>query len=276
MGNKDNQKSLAEYEIAERNSHYFVYGKNTVEREKFLKEIVEKHPFKFDSDERCVIYIDDLGLPNVPKKAENLESWAILRDAREYLEFTIAQQILKRVNEATPRNEEKIKELLKDISMSEKREFETLDEVIECMQKSKEFYATDYKEYLTKGTNEFARDNYEKLDIPCIFDLSRQVSDIQNKTGNKSAFQLILDRKVKIPKVSVMAINTILNMRCNGELSAKVVCEPDEWETMTDLNGSFPEVTHDYSICELDDTYKEFLKRKRKEFEEKWYEAERD
>ena len=265
----DNKKKLAEYEIAERNSHYFVYGRNTSSREEFLKGIAEKHPFKFDSDEKCVVYIDDLGLPNVQRKAENLESGIILRDAGEYLSFTIVQEILKIVNKAISKNEGKIKELLNALSMGGKREFETLDEVIESMQKSKEFYAKDYEEYLTKGTNDFARENFDKLDMLGIYDLSGQIREIQDSTGNDSAFQVILDRKGKIPKASVMAINTLVNMRCNRELSAKVVCEAGEWETMADLNGSFPELTHDYSICELDDSYKKYIEKVRKEFEER-------
>ena len=270
-----NDKKIMESEIAERNAHYFIYGRNTKERESFLKKIAEKHPFKFDIDEKCVVYIDDLGLPNVPKKEKDLKSFIIVRDAKNYVEFTVVHAILKKINEVTPRNEETIKKLIEKLNGFSNKKYTTLDEIIASMQEAKEFYATAYREYLTTGNDDFAKNNFSSLPMFCIFDISMYVREIQETTGNKCAFQVVLDRKEKIPKVSVMAINSLINLRCNGELSVKVVCEPDEWETMADLNGSFVEFIHDYSICELDDSFQESIAKRRKEFEER-YDFERE
>ena len=266
-------KEVMESEIAEINMHMFMYGKNTKQREQFLKEIAEKHPFKFEGQEDKmskynkkelpVVYIDEIGLPNVQAKSDGLDRIRITRIGMSYLEFTIEQAVLQKINQANPKNQEAVNKIVQIYS---KNKYSSLDEIIRSMQKSREFYIRFYEEYLTTGDDKFARENFANLDMSFV-DLSMDIDQIQGILGRQKPFQIILDRKENIPVASVKAINTFLNMRCNVNFSVKVACESEEWETYTDLNGSFPEYIHDYDILELDGSYKELMNKRELDFE---------
>ena len=261
-------KEVLESEIAQRNMHMFMYGKNNKEREQFLKEIASKHPFKFEgqNDSMCkynveelpVVYIDKIGIPEVQTRSSNLDKMRITRIVMSYLEFTIEQAVLQKINQANLKNKEAVNKIVEDISMYSKNHYSTLDQIIESMQKSREFYSKFYEEYMTTGGDRFASENFASLDISFV-NPTMDINQIQNISRRQEPFQIILDRKEKISLASVRAINTFLNMRCNGAFSVKVACEPDEWETNADLNGSFPEYIHDYDIVELDNSYREHL-----------------
>ena len=261
-------KEIIETEIAKGNRHMFLYGKNNVEREKFLKGVSNKYPFKFNKNDSSVIYIDEIGLPNIDHQiAVILSKTKIKRIAISYLEFSIVQNIINKINQSDIKDNARLNDLINEFNSISKIKYENLDEIISSLQKSREFYYNFYEEYLKTGDDKFARENFSNLDIDFIFDLSMFVKNIKEATNNNSSFQIILDRKGKIPLVSVMAINSVINTRCNKDLSIKVACEPNEWETHTDLNNSFIEFTHDFGVLELDNSYSEHLKTEKKKYE---------
>ena len=53
----------------------------------------------------------------------------------------------------------------------------------------------------------------------------------------------------------------LMSSRINGDISVKVVTEPDAWATFITSNGVFVEYMHDYGIIELDNSYKNDMKK---------------
>ena len=253
-------KEIIESQIANENRHLFMYGYNSNKREQLLKGISEKYPFNFNDNKSCIVYIDEIGLPNITTNAKNLDPVKIKRIAISFLEFSIIQNIANRINNTDIKDDDRLSELIDEFNSISNIQYKNLDEIISSLEKSKKFYCSFYEEYLKTGNDEFGKKHFSDLDITFIPDLSMFVRDIQEATNNNASFQILLDRKEKIPVVSVMAINSIINMRCNKELSIKVACSPDEWETYADLNKSSIDYIHDYGILELDDSYNKYLK----------------
>ena len=251
-------------EIIENSRHLFLYGKNNDERHKIFKQAVINHPFKFKEDTPTAIYIDEIGLPNIDTKAKDLDLIRIKRLGMTYLEFCIVHNIIDSIQNTNQENEESCKKLLKSInSISSDIEFKDIDSFKNSLKRSKEFYSKYYSEYLLTGETKL---NFENLDILLVPDLGFFIKEIQNTTGNHSFFSIILDRKKKIPLTSVQAINSLINMRSNGYLSIKVVCEPDEWETYRTLNERNIDYMHDYSTVDLDNSEKEYIEKIKKRY----------
>lgn len=255
MPNEILSKGIIESELAERNMHLFVYGKNDKKREQLLKEIANNHPFIFNSQDKCVVYIDEIGFPVINQKNNKLDASKKESLAFEYLKFTIVQAILMKIFETKSENMDLLNQVIETFRYYKK--FDSLEEIIICLQESRDFYLSCYCD-----ENNYSLSNLEKLSIQFVFDISMMVNDIQDAVKNDSPFQIVLDRKRKIAIESVKAINSIVNMRCNGTFSVKVVCEVDEWETNRDITNSFPEYIHDYDILDLDGSYKEALNKR--------------
>ena len=81
--------------------------------------------------------------------------------------------------------------------------------------------------------------------------------------NNKSYFSVIVDQQSPISSLSKRAINDVVGKRINADISMKVACQPDEWETYYDLNGQIVEAVHDYGVVELDDSLSQYVKKRR-------------
>lgn len=79
--------------------------------------------------------------------------------------------------------------------------------------------------------------------------------------NSKSHISVIADYQEPIDIRSQKAINTLINSGINADISIKVVCDPNNWETYYDLNNSFIEYTHDYGTIELNDCNSKHNKR---------------
>ena len=97
-------KEIIEPQIAREKRHLFMYGYSNNKREQLLKDIEKKYPFKFNENISSVVYIDEIGLPNIEQKAENLDSVKIKRIAISFLEFNIIQNIVNKINQADNKN----------------------------------------------------------------------------------------------------------------------------------------------------------------------------
>ena len=253
-------KSMIEPEIATVSRHMFLYGNNTFKRERLLKGIAEKYPFVFGADKPSVVYVDDIGLPDIKNSAKGLDNDKVNSVASYYLEFSILEAILKKINQAKNKPTESINEIVRKCNLFSKTKHESLEEVLKSVDISKKYWANYYEAYVKTGDDSIPREYFDKLDMAFVPFLSTVTEDFQKVTNNKAPFQVILDRKKKIGFPSVMAINTLLGLRCNGSVSYKVACEPNEWETTHDLTGKFAEYVHDYTILELDESYEKSIK----------------
>ena len=258
-------KAMVEPEIATTNRHMFLYGKNTPQREKTLKTIADKYPFIIGKDIPCVVYIDDIGLPAIKKSTSNLDKDKINSIAMYYLEFAIIEAILNKIYliEIPKDFYEKITEIFSYFS---KKEYENLSELIDGVKAGKNFWSDFFDSYLNIGDEDFYDRNSDRYDIVFAPFINSFTEELLEAASNKSAFQLIFDRKKEISIYSVQAINSLLGLRCNGSMNVKVACECDEWEHTGDCYGNVAEYVHDYTILELDNSLKEMMNKCREEF----------
>ena len=172
-------KEFIESQLVENNMHMFVYGKNNQNRERLLKEIANKYPFHFCSDKISVVYIDEFGLPIFKGKNIGLDSSKKNNIAFEYLNLTIVQAILKKIFSEGVKDLDYIKRVLKVFEYY--KEFKSIEELINSLQKSRDFYSACY----LNGEN-YTLSNFEKLDISFIFDIFMIVREVQKATKNNA------------------------------------------------------------------------------------------
>lgn len=80
---------------------------------------------------------------------------------------------------------------------------------------------------------------------------------------NDSYFGFIIDHQTPFRLATTKAINIYAASRCNRDISIKVALAPDEWETYYDMSGNLVEAIHDYGVVELDNSFKQYVKRKK-------------
>ena len=252
-------ESMIESEIATTNRHMFLYGRNTPQREKTLKTIADKYPFVIGRDEPCVIYIDNIGLPTIKEKAENIDENKISRISMYYLEFTIMGAILNKVKLVTDIPVEFVNSMIDIFSYFSKNKHSNIDELLQGVKLGKEFWSAFYHSYLTTGNDIEFDKKIDSLDIVFAPFMSRFIEEILEVANNKSPFQLVFNRKKEISIYSVQSLNSLLVLRCNGSMNIKIACECDEWETTADSYGNVAEFVHDYTILELDNSFQESM-----------------
>lgn len=104
-------------------------------------------------------------------------------------------------------------------------------------------------------------------DFPSDFyDIEWFGKDLKRILNNSEQFNIIVDYRNPIVLESANAIMSIVNSRCAGTICMKIATELENWPTYSDLNGRFVEHIHDYSIIELDDSYRKTLDKKLKRF----------
>ena len=260
-----NRREQAKGIITEDSSHMFIYGLNNKEREELLKECENKHPYKFASKEPTTIYVDDIAIPNVEKIHNDLDVNKVNRIAITQLEFLIAYKIMDKIRMAEEQNPECADELTNMMGKLTHRNFNNISDVVNALKKSTDFYSTAYGKYMETGDMDCIHEEFNSLDFQFMPNLPYFIEIVKKQIHYDSFFNLIIDRKKEIPTAYEKAINTLMYMRCNRGLSVKVACEPDEWKTMVGMNGEFVEYIHDYSIIELDDSFKKHMEKRRKE-----------
>ena len=120
----------------------------------------------------------------------------------------------------------------------------------------------NYNSVLLNGTA-----HPQMYDFPSDFyDIEWFGKDLKRILNNSEQFNIIVDYRNPIVLESANAIMSIVNSRCAGTICMKIATELENWPTYSDLNGRFVEHIHDYSIIELDDSYRKTLDKKLKRF----------
>ena len=90
------------------------------------------------------------------------------------------------------------------------------------------------------------------MKIPFL-DINSFTQKIKEMLNNNSYFCIIADQQEPISIYSQQALNSLINMRINSNLSLKIACNKDEWKTYYDLSGLLIENVHDYTELDLDE-----------------------
>ena len=247
-------------EIIGQSRHQFIYGENGKRREDILRGIVLDNPIVCDQNEPGAIYLENDYLTG-GESVYQIDSYKKLAISREHFNFTLCGKLLSDALslDLNARSDEflsRINRLFVDNGQS----IDDLESLVRVLYQARDFYKDGYKTYLETG-------EFPSIDaLPIRFmDLNSFMHYYKKLLNNKSYFSVIVDQQKPISSLSKRAINDIVGRRINSDISMKVACCPDEWETFYDLNGQIVEATHDYGVVELDDSLSQYVKRKKYE-----------
>lgn len=250
-------------QIMETSRHQFIYGYNTEKRQNLLSSLERQYPILTDTSRPMAIYMGNFSLPLSEQINDDVEEFTVKRIAREFLEFSISENVMRSIIEAEKINVAglKTKDLLERINrlyLSKKHpSIRSLEELKEALEASRKAYSNYYIEYLQGDQDWF---DIGSLRIPFInaIDLATKMKKVLN---NESNFGLIFEENGTMPLVSYQAINSFITKRCNSDISIKVATDILSWHTSYDLAGIKAENIHDYGIVELDSNYSTHTKR---------------
>lgn len=253
--------------------HQFLYGYNGKDREKFLKDMAKKYPVELDKSNPIGIYLDCIGLPKIPQTNNDINEITLSTFSREYCLFSIITNLLdttfnqvekKDLNERSIVLLNRINHLHIDDELLYAKNLQELNDILN---ESKNTYAVEYEKYVRSGNfnNFIASIRIKFINFDMFIRYYKQMINTESYIG------IIVDHQEPIALKSQQAINGLVGSRINADISMKVACEPDNWDTYYDLNGTLVEYIHDYGTAELDDSnhvYTKRLKKSRIRFEE--------
>lgn len=242
--------------------HQFIYGYKGKKREQFLKEMAERYPVQLDTTNPIGIYLDSIGLPKVDTLYSDFNSEQLSIICREYLNFSIIKNLFDVTFEQLSEKDlnEKTHELLSVVDhfiiSNKKLSISSLKELSDFLNDVRNAYAIIHNDYIKSNSL-----NGLLKDLPIIRSIDRFIRGYKEVINSNSHIGVIIDSKEPISLRSQRAINHLVASRINADISMKVACEPDSWETKYDLDGNLINATHDYGTVKIDDSHDEYIKR---------------
>lgn len=251
--------------------HQILYSENTQKRRFFLQQAVEEYPIKIGQSSPSTVYISSQEfIPDTSIDSNTCDRVQLQSAANEQVEFTIACHILKKILENCPNIEETKKtEFLKIatriFSAKNNKFIGSLEELLEEFKKSQEFYRI----YFLAATKNLQGPDLKSITIP-FMNLDAFLRYTKQMLENDSYFGIIIDHDSDISVFTCRAINSIVNRRCNKDISIKIATGADDWPTYKDQTGSLIEATHDYESVDLDGSLKTYTERQKELFLKKF------
>ena len=245
-------------EIIGQSRHQFIYGENGKRREEILRGIVNDNPIVCDVNEPGSIYLGDDYLSG-GESVYQLDSYRKLAIARENFNFAVCGKLLDEalsldINARSDEFLDRMNRLFVDSGQS----IDDLSTLVKVLYQARDFYRDGYKTYLETGVFP----SLEELPIK-FMELDSFMRYYKKLLNNKSYFSVVVDQQSPISALSKSAINDVVGKRINADISMKVACQPDEWETYYDLSGQFVQDVHDYGVVELDNSFSQYVKKRR-------------
>ena len=246
--------------------HQFIYGFKGQERADFLKATALSYPVDLDKSNPVGIYIDNIGLPEIKDITVELDDITLSALSREYCYFSIASKIMDTIMEQVDNKdlfsrESKFLDNINRLFINKfHKPIEDLKVLRTILVEAKQAYYFEYEKFVACGElKDFT------INLPISFMMLEWFIEYSKKMLNTSSyFGIIIDYQSPISIKSQQAINSLIGSRINSDLSIKVACEPLEWKSHYDFNGNPIQSVHDYGTVEIDDCYKEHMKKLKK------------
>lgn len=248
------EKQDIKNQIVNEKEHCFIMAPNNEGMTSLLKEIEEENGLTTDCDKPMAIYLHDFSLPLTERINQTVERNKIKVVAKEFLHFSMAQNIVeKMVSEGLEERSKELVTLLNNFIL--KGGVKDLKELEEILRQSRDFFSQYYVAYL-KGEEQLI--DLKKLRMFFI-DINWFANCVKNSLNNNAHFSMILNKTESMPLVSEMAINDLISRSSNPDILMKIAIEKDGWQTYRGLNGMLAEYIRDYGVMELDDTFNKKL-----------------
>lgn len=252
-----------EHLIINDNRHYFIYGYNNEKRTNFLRRLADLNAVKVDFNRPIVIYLEYIGLPKIDVNKE-LDTNKLFLMAENYLTFNMIYSLIKQVDENNLELNERFKDIFKYINLFKGKkdsDVKSIKELKLLIEEAINYYYDYYINYVKYGIEKDIKD------MPIIFaDIKMFVDLFKKAINNNGHITFLFDKKEDISIFSTKVINNLLGSRINKDISIKIACEPDKWESLTTINGQLVEYIHDYGTMKFDDSwdnYTRLLKREK-------------
>ena len=245
------------------NRHQFIFGYNNDVRRNFTEKLDREFPIKVDSNDPIGIYIRDFGLPKIDFDCTVLDNSRIDIVSIEYLTFTIFYNLLLKSIEDVGEDLlnvriQKIFTMLNKYSInSGHTNIGNLQDLINIVEESKEFYRMYYIDYLTNG---FIERTPDELALPFLH-LESFVSKYKQVLNINSHFDIIIEKCEDTAISSIKAVNNLVGARINKDISMKIIVEPGMWDCYIASNNEHIDAVHDYGFIELDDSHGQYIKK---------------
>ena len=247
-------------EIIGQSRHQFIYGENGEERQSILRGLANDNPIVCDQNEPGAIYLENDYLSG-GESVYHIDSYKKLAISREHFNFAVAGKLLEEAlsTDLNARSDEFLSRINR-LFVDNEQSIDDLDSLVRVLYQTRNFYRDGYKTYLETGVFP----SLEELPIK-FMELDSFMHYYKKLLNNKSYFSVVVDQQKPISSLSKRAINDVVGKRINADISMKVACQPDEWETYYDLSGQFVQCVHDYGVVELDDSLNQYVKKRKSE-----------
>ena len=259
---------IMEEQIMSHKFHEFLYGYNTEKRTNFLKGMEKHYPIIYGEDVPMGIYLEPYGISNCERVKEIVDKDKSLMlgiSAREYLKNLIAYNLITHIENNSivmGHIEKEMIDFLNGYQFDREEKVVSVQDYLKELRETLNICQENYNCVLLNGTA-----HPKMYDFPSDFyDIEWLVKKLKKILNNSEQFNIIVDYRNPIVLESAKAIMSIVSSRCAGTICMKIATESEDWATYSDLNGTFVEHIHDYSITELDDSYRKTLDKKLKRF----------
>ena len=114
--------------------------------------------------------------------------------------------------------------------------------IIDINDLSNKYYLENYINYSKTGNN---KDFINQLNIPFL-NINEFINKFKQALNNNSYICLLFNYQKTISLTSTKSINDLIASRINKDISIKLFCKNNEWQTYYSSNGQLIENIHDY------------------------------
>lgn len=124
--------------------------------------------------------------------------------------------------------------------------------LLNFLKQMKDYYYDLYKKNVFKDRKNAIIEYKPVVNI----DIKMFIRNLKHILNSSSQFNFIIDIQNPICIESQIAINELITSNNNDDISIKIICDKDDWQTNSNLNGRIIQYINNYRIVELGEDVK--------------------